>query len=733
MSNASRDQNRVPTLLGVSSVDGVTPIAIKVNPVTNAVLIDLSTSTTTFSDNAFTIQDDLDNTKKFQFQASSISASTTRTYTMPDKNGTVAMIADITGDVSKVGTPVDSQIGVWTGDGTIEGAASLTYDGSNLLLTGDIGITGTRITKGWFTDLELTNMPTVGGSAITASQIAIATGGGSPTVDQVQEYLDNTGSSGFFLGGALSDGGSGTLDVAAGSGFIRTTNDNNAELQSFKWSASAGIAVADNTTQYVYVDDAGAISLSTDEFLETPDKIQIGVVTDEGGAIVNVFNLGVRLDESIGQAGRFIRRVHGITRDKRKGGLLFGQSGDANRDVSITAGTLWWGRTEYPFASFDTSGADTFQTYSANGQENAVASQFPNEQFDSSGTLTVMTNNRWANLFFYIIPNNGVVMVYGRAEFVSEGLADAEGVPTTSLPTKVSETGLLAARFTFQKSANTATISSAFEQLFANASVTDHGNLAGLADDDHTQYVRVSQVTSPQTIGLTGNRLTKLWAVDITVTNAIAASITGNSATATALETARDINGVSFNGTANITVTAAATTLTGTTLKSTVVTSSLTSVGTLTSLTMGGVINLGENGFAIDAVLSGDTTFSGITEAGILGATIAFGDLVYLNADDSRWELADANLADGYDKRLAFCVDGGNDGDATTLLTYGKIRAAALPAGTVGSRAFMSETAGDITLTAPTTASVAVRIIGEFTTAEDFFVDIDKTVVVLAA
>lgn len=32
------------------------------------------------------------------------------------------------GDVSKVGTPVDSQIGVWTGDGTIEGDTALTFD-----------------------------------------------------------------------------------------------------------------------------------------------------------------------------------------------------------------------------------------------------------------------------------------------------------------------------------------------------------------------------------------------------------------------------------------------------------------------------------------------------------------------------------------------------------------------------------------------------------------------------
>jgi hypothetical protein len=37
-----------------------------------------------------------------------------------------------TGDVIKVGEPVDSQVGVWTGDGTIEGTSSLVFDGTNL-------------------------------------------------------------------------------------------------------------------------------------------------------------------------------------------------------------------------------------------------------------------------------------------------------------------------------------------------------------------------------------------------------------------------------------------------------------------------------------------------------------------------------------------------------------------------------------------------------------------------
>jgi hypothetical protein len=69
-------------------------------------------------------------------------------------------------------------------------------------------------------------------------------------------------------------------------------------------------------------------------------------------------------------------------------------------------------------------------------------------------------------------------------------------------------------------------------------------------------------------------------------TTTFTGALSGNSSTASALSPGRTINGTAFDGTGNITVTAAAGTLTGTTLNSTVVTSSLTSVGTLTGLTV---------------------------------------------------------------------------------------------------------------------------------------------------
>ena len=94
----------------------------------------------------------------------------------------------------------------------------------------------------------------------------------------------------------------------------------------------------------------------------------------------------------------------------------------------------------------------------------------------------------------------------------------------------------------------------------------------GSAADAYEITLKAGTVSADRTITLP----------NVTGTVALTSSdITGNAATATALANARTINGVSFDGTSNITVTAAAGTLTGNTLKSSVTASSLTSVGTI--------------------------------------------------------------------------------------------------------------------------------------------------------
>jgi len=149
---------------------------------------------------------------------------------------------------------------------------------------------------------------------------------------------------------------------------------------------------------------------------------------------------------------------------------------------------------------------------------------------------------------------------------------------------------------------------------------------------------------------------------------------------------------------------------------------------TLTDLAAGNInetFTFQENtSLELDAALSGDGKYCGITETGTAGAALAFGDLVYLAAADSRWELTDANAAaTAGDVKIGICVlAAAGDGSATKILLWGKVRAdAVFPALTISAPVYIGEVAGDIVVTQPTTADVIIRKIGFGNTADELF------------
>jgi hypothetical protein len=121
------------------------------------------------------------------------------------------------------------------------------------------------------------------------------------------------------------------------------------------------------------------------------------------------------------------------------------------------------------------------------------------------------------------------------------------------------------------------------------------GNVTGNADTA-TKIASITnsdivQLTSTQTLTnktLTSPTITGTGAIAGTFTGDLTGNVIGNAGTATKLAATKNINGVAFDGSADITVTAAAETLSGTTLKSTVTGSSLTSVGILVALEVNG-------------------------------------------------------------------------------------------------------------------------------------------------
>ena len=143
-----------------------------------------------------------------------------------------------------------------------------------------------------------------------------------------------------------------------------------------------------------------------------------------------------------------------------------------------------------------------------------------------------------------------------------------------------------------------------------------------------------------------------------------------------------------------------------------------------TNINLNSPLQLIENApILLDAAGSADGKYSGIAIAGTAGATLAFGNLVYLAAADSRWELTDADAATTADRMLGICVlAAAADGDPTRLLLMGTIRAdAAFPALTVGSAVYVGETAGAIQVAIPTGADNVIRRVGYALTADEIY------------
>ncbi len=146
----------------------------------------------------------------------------------------------------------------------------------------------------------------------------------------------------------------------------------------------------------------------------------------------------------------------------------------------------------------------------------------------------------------------------------------------------------------------------------------------------------------------------------------------------------------------------------------------------------GGDFILSENtSIALDPAGSADGKYSGTTIAGTAGYTQAFGDLVYLDPTDSRWEAVDANSASGADGDargiLGMVVSAGTDGTGCVILLSGVIRADAnFATFTINNPIYVSETAGDITQTQPTTTDVVIRIIGSALTADEIYFNPDN-------
>lgn len=124
------------------------------------------------------------------------------------------------GDVSKVGTPVNNQIGVWTGDGTIEGDTALTFDTStDVLSSGGLLLSGLTASELVITDASKNLVSAAVATYPSLTELTYVKGVTSAIQTQLNAKLDDSQATAFglsILDDADAAAGRTTLGIVAG-------------------------------------------------------------------------------------------------------------------------------------------------------------------------------------------------------------------------------------------------------------------------------------------------------------------------------------------------------------------------------------------------------------------------------------------------------------------------------------------------------------------------------------
>jgi len=326
---------------------------------------------------------------------------------------------------------------------------------------------------------------------------------GTSTYSTIKDFANSFGSAGRKTGGVISDAGSGYVAVTTGTGFIKATDDDNTNILFFDWPSPSNIQIPSFSTRYIGVE----YNLGTPQVVvrssfnwNLDSEFPLGRVINEninGSDKLYVYNSPWWVTDGMTNTIEVIRSFGLLRRDESLGGLTLSVTG--TRNISVTAGTVWSALNEFNFSGIDTSVSGTVEAYwykSGTGWQSSDVSQYSVTQWNdvSQTTLQTIDANKYCNVWVYVELDANtpkVAIIYPQAQYNTPASAEATSAPS-NLPTHISNVGILLGRIIIKQSVDAPVATqTAFTTTFSASVVTDHGNLSGLADDDHTQYLLV--------------------------------------------------------------------------------------------------------------------------------------------------------------------------------------------------------------------------------------------------
>lgn len=311
------------------------------------------------------------------------------------------------------------------------------------------------------------------------------TGSGLEVVD---DLLHLFWSAGAITGFALTDNMDGTINLALGTAYLRTSAVESSPLAYFEVAATVSLPMTGDALNYVYLDyNSGspvvAASTNVADF-NCLNKCILHLVQTAGTDLYYQSVIAQNVDSN----RKLRRRFFETELMHRAQGLILSST---LLKPNVSAGIIYFALTKKDVAAFDTNVADTFTyVYDNAGLWTRVTAQtsIDNLKYSGGAGLVTMTNNKWKCDWLYLIPDSPdtYFIVYGDTQYNS--YADASMAdPPSSLPPELLGMGLLLGRYVVKKSSTTPYSESAFKTTFNSSALP---LLSDLSDTDISSTVK---------------------------------------------------------------------------------------------------------------------------------------------------------------------------------------------------------------------------------------------------
>ncbi|NOR85400.1 hypothetical protein GQ473_04725, partial [archaeon] len=289
------------------------------------------------------------------------------------------------------------------------------------------------------------------------------------------------------------------LDVAAGTGIVKSTDSEIGPSLSFDFTGVQNIILTGNNINYIYLD----YNVGTPQIVATTNRASIELNRHfiigrvyKNGSTLHILNAGVHLPNLARNEHERLVERDGFTYSS---GAIISETGTLN--LAVTDGVWFLGHNRLTTNALDSSIADTW-VYTHYGvaswiTDNATATAVDTTHYNSGAdVIALLGAQNYGTQWVYITSDSHWYIIYGT---VNGTLSVAQAAtPPTSIPSYLEHMGELIAKIIHKQDGTIVSIEITQDIEFTASGVPNHNDTGGIQGGTANEYYHLT--SAEQTI-----------------------------------------------------------------------------------------------------------------------------------------------------------------------------------------------------------------------------------------